>query len=162
MVHHAGRLCWWAACREVVAEMRRRFRENFIADPKFPPVTDKESANRYVCESKWYKRLASTTAQTTAGNVRQLLEEAHKKAEAWLGDGQWRFEFAGKEILRDTCSRFFDRQRFPAYRSRDAEFMSDIAKEVASWQVKNDRVPTDLSDLRDALKLRIGAAASGP
>jgi len=34
----AAKLCWWAACRDIVAELRRRFREGFIGDPTCPPV----------------------------------------------------------------------------------------------------------------------------
>jgi hypothetical protein len=29
----ASRLCWWAACRDVVAELRKRFRDGFLRDP---------------------------------------------------------------------------------------------------------------------------------
>ena len=38
----AGRLCWWAACREVVAELKRRFREPFVIDP--PCTLNSQSA----------------------------------------------------------------------------------------------------------------------
>ena len=33
IVEAAGRLTWWAACRQVVAELKRRFRESFVPDP---------------------------------------------------------------------------------------------------------------------------------
>ncbi len=34
MATAASRLCWWAACRDVVAELRRRFRQDFMTGPQ--------------------------------------------------------------------------------------------------------------------------------
>ena len=46
----AGRLCWWAACREVVAELKRRFREPFVIDP--PCTLNSQSAAKdHICNS---------------------------------------------------------------------------------------------------------------
>ena len=160
MIGQARRLCWWAACRVVVAELRRRFRGNFLTDPTFPPVEDEESANRHVCESEWFQRLASDTARTTLDEVRRLLTVAHVEAETWLANERWRREFAGKEILRGTLSRIFDQQRVSNVRSSRVELESDIAKDVARWQVENNCIPPDLMLLRDALSQRIARAVS--
>jgi hypothetical protein len=36
----ASRLLWWAACRDVVAELRKRFREGFLSDPTCDVTSD--------------------------------------------------------------------------------------------------------------------------
>ncbi len=157
MSTHAGKLCWWAACREVVAELKHRFRDGFLPDPKSPPVDTEAEAYRHICDSDWFKRLATEFGRSTEAHVRQQLADAHARSTERLSDGTWRTEFAGKEILRDAGSRFFDRTRFPSYTARGAEFDTDLAKEVASWQVKNQKIPLELSNLRKALRQRIQA-----
>src|SRR5271157_1096717 len=93
----AGRLCWWAACRDVVAELKRRFREPFVADP--PCTLDSQDAAKdQICGSEWFKKLESETAKTKVSDIDQLLIDSFKRARDRLGDGSWRINFAGKEI----------------------------------------------------------------
>jgi hypothetical protein len=53
----AARLCWWAACRDVVAELRLRFREGFVGDPGCD-VDSESRAHDHICKSDWFRRLA--------------------------------------------------------------------------------------------------------
>jgi hypothetical protein len=158
----AGRLCWWAACRDVVAELRRRFRSEFIPDPRYPPVDTEVEAQRHICNSPWFLKLASEAGRTTVPDVHRLLSDGHTEATAQLADGRWRVEFAGKEILRGVGSWICDRTKIPHQYSSSAEFDADLAKEVAAYQVRNKQVPPDLTDLLSALKRRIAAPTPPP
>ena len=162
MTEKAANLCWWAACRDVVAELRHRFRESFLTDPKSPPVDNAEAARDHICDQEWFKKLAFETGRSSEADVHQLLAEAYAKSTSRLSDGTWLAEFAGKEILRDVGSRIFDRGRMRGYSSKGAGFDSDLAKGVAAWQVANNAVPSDLSDLLAALKARIIPPAPPP
>jgi hypothetical protein len=73
----ARRLSWWVACRKVVAELRDRFRSDFIPDPKCPPVTSEAEARKHICQSTWLRKLATTTKRTTVRDIHRLLADAH-------------------------------------------------------------------------------------
>ncbi len=161
MVTEAERLRWWAACRDVVAEMRRRFREGFLGDPSRAVMTQ-DTAQAHICGSPWFRRLPREIAGTTEADIHQLLDEAHRKAERALADGSWRTEFAGKEILRDVGSRICDRNKIPGYRPTASQFDEDLAKEVGAWQRDNQKVPEDLMELLAALRQRIARPPAGP
>jgi hypothetical protein len=154
MAAAASRLCWWAACRDVVAEFRKRFREGFLNDPNCELSTEVQATD-HIVQSPWFQKLPSEVARSTLADVRQLLSDAHAAANLALADGRWKDEFAGKEILRDVGSRICDRTRFSSYNPTKAEFDSDLAKEIGAWQRQNDAVPPDLVVLLQALQLRI-------
>jgi hypothetical protein len=156
----AGRLCWWAACRDVVAELRHRFREGFLGDPGCD-IDSRARAEDHICNSDWFRRLAGEYARTTADEIRRLIGEAHHKADGSLADGSWKNEFAGKEILRDVGSRICDQTRLGSHSPTAAEFDEDLAKQVGQWQTENNSVPTDLTDLLKALRQRVPLQASG-
>jgi hypothetical protein len=154
MLATANRLCWWAACRDTIAELKRRFREPFVPDPK-QSVTDEASARAHICESTWFAKLAAEMGRSSEADVHAILAASHAAASARLADGTWRQEFAGKEILRDVASWMCDRTRIPKFPSSDGEFYGDLAKAIAIWQLTNGTIPSELSELLDALKARI-------
>src|SRR5271166_1570816 len=104
----ASHLCWWAACREVVAELKRRFREAFVDDPPCT-LNSHSEARDHICNSPWFQKLDTESARTKAPDVDQLLNDSYREAHNRLSDDSWRIEFAGKEILRVTGSQIFDR-----------------------------------------------------
>ncbi len=157
----AGRLLWWAARRDVVAELRRRFREGFLSDPNCDVSSDAQ-AHGHICSSPWFQKLAHECGRTTEAEVDQLLSTARALADQSLADGSWKLEFAGKEILRDVGIRICDRTKFPGYKPSAAEFDGDLAKEVGAWQRDNNAVPSDLTDLLVALQQRIASPPSRP
>jgi hypothetical protein len=154
----AGQLCWWAACRETIAELKRRFRESFISEPT-QAVVDEASARAHVCRSPWFANLSNNATRSTEPDVHRLLADSHAIAMGWLGDGTWRQEFAGKEILRHVAGWMCDRTKIERFPARDADFYADLAKEIAAWQVNAGAVPPDLADLLAALKARIAPPA---
>jgi hypothetical protein len=157
----AGRLCWWAACRDVVAELRKRFRAGFLSDPSCA-VDSEAQARNHICQSPWFQRLAQETGRTGVADVHQLLSEAHSRADRSLSDGSWKIEFAGKEILHDVASHICHRPGLKNYDPSQAEFAEDLAKEVGGWQRQQLAVPLDLTDLLAALQQRIARVPTGP
>ena len=157
----ASRLCWWAACREVVAELKRRFREPFVIDP--PCTLNSQSAAKdHICNSPWFQKLDTESARTKESDIDQLLNDRYQEAQNRLKDGTWRIEFAGKEIFRETGSRIFDRTMNRGYNPTPADFDIDLAKDIAVSQVASGSRPTDLVDLLAALKSRIARMPSAP
>ena len=161
MIAKAKQLCWWAACRDAIAELKRRFREEFVPDPK-QSVGDEATARAHICGSPWFQKLATGAARSSEGDVHALLTTAHATASDRLEDGTWREDFAGKEILRDVAGWMCDHTKIPKFPSSDVEFYSDLAKGVAAWQVANSAVPADLIKLLAALKARIARPISSP
>jgi hypothetical protein len=160
----AGKLTWWAACRQVVAELKSRFRDSFIADPPCGVIADEVNALGHICDSDWFRKLPREAARTSQEDVRQILDVAHQNAQSHLTDGNWRIEFAGKEIYHDIGSRICNRNAddLRGYRPTTVEFAIDLAKSIAAWQSANSRVPQDLVDLLAALRLRIAANRPPP
>ena len=155
----AERLCWWAACRDVVAELRKRFAEGFLNHPSCNVISEAQ-ARDHICQSPWFLKLAHEAERTTKSEIHQLLANSHVSAKQSLAAGHWQNEFAGKEILRDLGSRICDRVRFTNYKPRPSEFDEDMAKEIGAWQSENGAVPSDLLELLQALKLRIARPPS--
>ena len=153
MRSHAERLCWWAACCDAVAELRQRFRHDFIKDPKYPNISEEFSAIRHILEDAWFKKLGHELARSTETDIRQLVTDMHVIAKGRLNDGSWRIEFAGKQILKQVATQIVDWTKIR--KPSKAEFESDLAKEVAAWQAQNQSIPKDLVELQAALKDRI-------
>ncbi|HKI21650.1 MAG TPA: hypothetical protein VKA15_27405 [Isosphaeraceae bacterium] len=161
MVSKSQQLCWWAACRDVIAELKQRFSDSFVPDPK-QSVIDEATARAHICESPWFRKLPTETGRSSEADVHALLGVAYAAASGRLADGSWRQEFAGKEILRDVAGWMCDRTVIPKFPSTDMEFYSDLAKAIAGWQVANNAVPIDLAELLAALKARVAPAPSVP
>jgi hypothetical protein len=155
----AGRLCWWAACRDVLAELNRRFRADFVRDPPCTLASQVE-AKSHICGASWFSKLGTEVARMTQSDVDQLLADGYALAQNQLQDGTWLEQFAGKEIFRDIGSRICDRTALRGYNPTQSEFDVALAKDVAKAQVNSSSVPSDLTDLLEALKSRITAAVS--
>jgi hypothetical protein len=156
----AANRSWCAACRDVVALIRDRYFDKFMEQPKVPPVTTEASARDHITQSNWFRTLPRKSSRLTEVRVHRLLTRAHARALIRVQNGSWRVDFSGKEFLRLIGNRIFNRAVAPrTYQPGPAEFDSDLAKAVAAWQVANQAVPTDLSDLLAALKARISPPA---
>ena len=97
----------------------------------------------------------------TPDRVRKLLSWAHARALKMRSDSRWRTEFSGKEILREIGNKISRQAPGPSgNQPGKSEFASDLAKHVAKWQVENQKIPADLSDLLIALKAQIAIEPS--
>jgi len=157
----AARLCWWEACREVIAEVKHRFRDEFVPDPP-RTLSSHAEASDHVCKSTWFSKLASECAKTSAPEIEQLLTASHSQALQQIQDATWRVDFAGKEVFHDIGSRICDRTTIRGYSPTALEFDIDLAKDVAASQVASASVPIDLVDLLSALKSRIARTPPAP
>jgi hypothetical protein len=152
----ASRRCWWAACRDVVSQIHDRFFDQFVTHPTVPAVETEHAARGHITQSNWFLALPRKSRGMTEARVHRLLTRAHNRAVKMRRDGSWRTEFSGKEFLRDIGSRIFNHAAAPRnYRPSTAGFDIDLAKAIATWQVANNAVPDELSDLLTALKARI-------
>ncbi|MHC5536763.1 hypothetical protein ACYOEI_00645 [Singulisphaera rosea] len=76
----ARRLTWWAACRDLVAELKHRFRNDFIPDPP-RNIADEAAATKHICDSAWFSKLSNEFMRSAnPDDVRQLLVEAYTNA----------------------------------------------------------------------------------
>ena len=150
----AGRLCWWTACREVVAELSNAVSRNRQTQ-SFRRSIPREAAQHHICDSEWFRKLGQEIVRSTIEDIHRELANAHGAAVQSLADGRWRIEFAGKEIFRDVGSRICDRTQLANRNPSSADFDQDLAQEIASWQKRNGAVPADVADLLRALKLRM-------
>jgi hypothetical protein len=158
MLTKANNLCWWASCRDVIAELKRRFREPFVPDPR-QSVIDEATAQTHIFQSPWFLKLASEAGKSAEADIRILLTESHAIANVHLADGTWRREYAGKEILKDVAGWMCDRTKIPRFPLRDQDFYSDLAKGVGAYQADNRAIPLALTELRAALEARIARLA---
>ncbi len=146
--------CWWAACRDVIAELKRRFREPFVSDPKLS-VTDENSAFDHICNSDWFSKLQSELERSTQDEIRQLLINANQQSNLAIHNGEWKKDFAGKEILRNVGNWICDRPSLVVPPPNGVEYYVDLAKQIAGRQVRNNSVPSDVIQLRQAISARI-------
>ena len=153
----AIRRCWWAACRDVISEIRELFFDDFIPHPKIPEIGSETSATDYIVSHAWFGSLSNRATGLDASDIDGRLKRAYHIAVACCLNGDWRKEFPGKEFLRLVGGRIYDRSSLPHGKKPSAsEFDNDLAKAVARWQVDQGKVPSDLDQLLDALKKRIG------
>ena len=91
----ASQLCWWPACREALAELKRRFRDAFVPDPN-QSVIDETTAREHICGWKWFAKLATEAGRSSVADVHALLTESHSTAQASIADGTWPRGFHGE------------------------------------------------------------------
>jgi len=72
MLSKSEQLCWWAACRDVIAELKQRFRDSFVPDPK-QSVIDEATARAHICGSPWFRKLATEAGRSSEADVHALL-----------------------------------------------------------------------------------------
>jgi len=156
MSAHAGQLCWWVACRAVLAELRHTFQDNFIPDPPASPGVDATAALAHIRASDWFQQLPGQVARWSEAEVERLLNHEHSQSQNAISDGSWVRSFPGKELFRHFRSQVFDSRKIPSPQSptkRDLDIA--LARSVAEWQMLHRRIPDDLIRLHEALQRRI-------
>ncbi len=148
----AARMVWWMACRQVLADLRAQTVKDF---PSHAVVHNQAEAELLVCSSGWYINLAGfATTITATGEITRRLTSAYATAAAELGNGQWRTTYSGKALVRELHYWLYTppggTTPSPAERDRD------LARSVARWQRANGAIPAEVTDLRTALRTRVG------
>jgi len=148
----AGTMVWWMACRQVLRDLRAEYETGF---PPHSRVSTQAEAEQHICGSGWYKALHSFfRTLVPAYKIRDRLTVAHGLFSGALASGQWRQSFSGKELLRDLHLWLYTPPVGGA--ATAAERDRDLARSVARWQVANGAIPAEVTELRMALRHRVG------
>jgi hypothetical protein len=155
----ASELVWWMACRSVIVELRKDFREDFLEHPKCPDVYDLDSAERYITSQGWFAGLKIRAYNVSApGEISKRVTAAKGIMANTIDDGSWRIHFSGKELFRHVRGLIY--KKLPRSDVSKTELDLDVAKSVARWQVDNCSVPKELVVLRQVMRQRVGCNAS--
>jgi hypothetical protein len=145
----------WMACRRLIAELSEALTHGFIEHPKRRSVLSCDDALQAITGSQWWSTvlpgLQGTWGQTQV-LLAKLVQYEDDYSEA-LRDGSWRASFSGKELLRDLRSSIWTKKQSP-----DPEGLQEFVRAIAEAQVKSDRVPAEVDELRVAVRTRIGRA----
>jgi hypothetical protein len=152
LVQRASELTWWMACRAVLAELRQPVIDGFPRHPGPPLVTNLATAEAHICNSPWHIALpAQVAAITTPGYVAHRLQHFQDLMQQSVTAGDWKRDFSGKELFRNIRDWVY-RGGTAGSSARD----SDLAKSVGTWQRDHGAVPTELTELRSAIRSRAG------
>ena len=127
--------------------------------PTIPPVSTEATARDHIMQSDWFRKLPCKSsgmtgsphpAATDKGSYPAHPEDAKRRRQ--LADRTIRVRnSSAQSAIRSSNGGLAPR----TYRPSPAEFDADLAKGIADWQVANGAVPPDLSDLLNAIKMRI-------
>lgn len=148
-------LDWVSICR-VVFDLSRQAGEEF---PRYPSQNAFSSQNPshvdpvdWLLQTDWVRQTLPALCQINEESLRKRYENSLRSARSHRTDDRWRREFPGKEILRHVRGIVYPGKTGTSIASLE----QDLAKSVAEWQVTEDNVPNDLTDLLTALKQRAG------
>ena len=146
LVETAGaRLCW-VACTRFLADTRRDATNGFPPDPR--TIASLADAEAYVNDSAWFSKTADgCPALATTAAVSAALQAAHDVATAALTDGSWKTTFPGKQLFGEI-------RGYVHQNARGVGARIDLVKAVGAWQ-RTNRLPPQVSELRDAIRARI-------
>jgi len=121
-------------------------------DERVSGVSDLASACSHITSSDWYASFRGNATQIGSPEQIELwIQEAADAYTADLDTDDWQRSFAGKELFRHVRGYIYQ----PPLPASPATYDIDVAKSVARWQVVNDRVPSELSELLAAIQSRI-------
>lgn len=133
---------FWVACIRFLADTSRAAKVGFPPDPK--TITSLADAEAYVNNSDWFARTAhSCPALATPAAITSALQAAYADATTALANGSWRESFPGKEVFHEISAHVHPNK------SR-----IDLIKAVGEWQVANNAVPPQITELRTAILAR--------
>jgi hypothetical protein len=147
----AARQPAWLACRHAIQHLRGQALQDFPSSPGVVHVPDVPAAINRIVSSTWYTQvIGRLNAAVTTAEVTNQINGAFGQYQADLTSGVWVESFSGKEIFRELRSYVYQPQHNPG------EPDNDVAKAIGAWQLANNRVPQDITDLLSALRTRVG------
>ena len=147
----AQQLVWWMACRRTIKRIDALCVDGFIDTPSPGAIVDLASAAGHITSHAWFARFPADSAQIiAAGNVAHWVDEAQQQYAADLASDAWKITFAGKRIFHDVRGFIYQ----PPTQATQLDYDVDLAKSVARWQVANNRVPPDITNLLAAFQAR--------
>ncbi|MDB5312342.1 MAG: hypothetical protein JWO38_6544 [Gemmataceae bacterium] len=141
----------WLACRRVISDLREEIQGDFPGHPALVAVTTLLLAEQHIVASNWFTQLSVRAATwTRPGYLATKLQDAERAFNAARVNGTWLSEFSGRELFRPLRSYVYQPPRLPGNPD------SDFAKAVGEWQQANNAGPADLTQLRSALRIKVG------
>ena len=154
-------MVWWTACRRVLSDLRAELLYDFPAHSR---VADQAAALERHWDlwiPDWYHRLpdlmrtrfTSQRDHASAGNrARERICGACRRPVAVK-------PYSGKELLHDLHMWLYTPPQVG--RPLPQGNVTSISRSVARWQVRNGAVPQEVTDLRAALRSRVGIWKAG-
>jgi hypothetical protein len=143
----------WVACCAVLQAIGRDLTNGCPSKPPQPSgvnsVASTDDAEKYILGRAWLADAARQVDQWRAGRaVRDALEMEERRLAESLSTGRLTEVMPGKQLLGAVASWLWSDFR------RDRQ--DEVVRAVADWQRTNHAIPTDLLDLRQALRARVG------
>ena len=150
----AGKQPWWLACRGQLHELQKALGTDFPKHPPLGTVSTERTALDFITGSRWFTGLTGRIAAASdAAALQRNLQTAGAAYSAHLTGAGWIQEFSGKEVFAGLQSYVYD---VPGKSNPEPDV--DLAKSIGAWQFANGKVPTDIQELKEALKLRVKLA----
>ena len=143
---------WWLACRRHLDSLHVRHTDGFPETPPIVSVTDLPTARNVIAQSPWFQNVeANANATATVTNLDADLGSSHTSYTAQLAADTWVETFSGKEVFTAIRGYIYNFGH-----KHGVEPDVDLAQSVGKWQAWNNAVPQEVTDLRNALKNRVG------
>lgn len=143
----ANNMVWWMATRHLITHINRSAMDGFPQHPRITDVTDLATATNFILQTPWFghavQQITTLTSQTY---VTQQLQQQSQHYTAALNNGNWRHEFSGKELFRSIRGYIFS--------GKNSAAPVDLIKSVARWQIENQSIPDEISELGEAIENR--------
>lgn len=146
MQRQAEQLTWWMACRQTLAEFRMSVTDGFPGNPTTQAQLDRETAVSHIL--RYARTIPHAVTRWTDLEVERVLEMHHNTFTQECESGGWRSSFSGKEIFASVCG-------FISIQGVEKSLREEVAKDVAETQRRQDAVPSELTQLRESLYLRV-------
>ena len=151
MQARAQQLVWWMACRHTIKRIDGLCTGGFLDTPSPGAIVDLASAASHITGHAWFAKFPADSAQiVAAGNVANWVNQAHAFYATDLAGDAWKISFSGKEVFRDAHGFIYR----PPKKATSPNYDVDVAKSVARWQVAQNRIPADITNLLAALQAR--------
>lgn len=147
----AEKMVWWMACKSVLNDFWEILTESFPEHPKPNKINSLKEAEDYIVEQEWYVSLRPKTDQIINAPLSEQLKNRGDLYQSRLQDGSWVNDFSGKQIYKSLCGFVLED---PNRRTSEKEI--DLAISIGEWQYKDKKIPPELIELKDALKVRVG------
>lgn len=146
---HARQMVCWLACRDVLSEYHDDIARDFPKHPK-QNIQTLNDAEGYIRSQTWFKEIAVRVADL-AIHLMNKLQAAEETRKAQLERGEWRREYAGKELFREVRGYVFQGGK-GSHSQKDIA----LARSIATVQIEKSTIPAELRMLQTALKSRVG------
>ncbi len=137
---------FWFACCYLLSKLNLLVTQDFPPNPNRTIILDTQAILRYINDSGYHQsvseKLQTIDPKLIASHVSDIVKEIEQ---VYIDDEQHDL-FPGKEVFRDI------RGTLPGSNYADKLTMDiDLAKEIAVYQVKANRIPVELTSIKNSM-----------